>query len=317
MLSSKYKEWLDLSWPKKNGGEPFFSELAEALSWTETVTHAAAGPEAVLRALGVQAGDYVVVPNLSPLYWASAARALGADVILIDAHRLNWQLDLDMLEMFLMNFSMLNERDELILKKDSRVIRTLMVPHLLGGLCDLERLEFIARRFYLSLGEDVSQAIGCTWNGRPAGSFGRVGYCDFSRSALLPFGESVIFSTDPQAVVVAQQEWDASNPMRSLVNHLGQQFIPKIQAILEESRAGAQQIRQDQNRAWMQLEEACISNGLATAWLAEETGTPFLNEAKLPPLLYSQPPFDKSLYIRQENRSAVIAEKGRVLINQS
>lgn len=315
MLLSDYKEWLDLSWPKGSSGQPFFADLATALSWPKAVEIVTGGPEAVLSALGVKAGDYVVVPNLSPRYWTSAAKALGGDVILIDAHPQNWQLDLDMLEMFLMNFSMLNERDELILKKDSRVIRTLVVPHLLGGLCDLERLEFIVRRFNLTMGEDVSQAIGCTWNGRPAGSFGRIGYCDFSRNALLPFGEPVVFFNDPQAAAAAQQSVNVADPMHSLVNHLGRQFIPKIQTILNESRARAQQLREDPTRTWMKLEEACTGNGLATAWLEEEASIPAVNEAKLPPSLYMQPPFDKSLYIRQENWSAIIAEKARVLVS--
>lgn len=306
-------DWLSLSWPEKNSGDPFFAELAAVLSWPGKVKVSAGGPEGALRALGVGSGDYVVLPNLSPVYWAEAVKAVGADCILIDAHPQNWQIDLDLLEMFLMNYTMLNERDELILKKDSRVIRSLIIPHLLGGLCDLERLEFIVRRFYLALGEDITQALGCSWNGRPAGTFGRVGCCRFEDNPLLPFGEPVLFTTGNDMAGLQGKGEAALSPMSNLANHLGRQFIPRIQSMLEESRSVAQQLRMQENRHWMQIEEACLSNGLATAFLSDDTKEESERWGKLALPLSQQPPFNKSLYIRQENWSEKIQAKAIIL----
>ncbi|MCB0634810.1 MAG: DegT/DnrJ/EryC1/StrS family aminotransferase, partial [Lewinella sp.] len=278
--------------------------------WPGTVRASNGGPVDVLRALGVKPGDYVILPNLSPIYWAEAVKAVGADCILMDVHAQNWQVDLDLLEMFLMNYSMLNERDELILKKDSRVVRALIVPHLLGGLCDLERLEFITRRFNLAWGEDITQALGCNWNGRPAGSFGQLGFCTFEYNPLLPFGAPLLFAVDGNFPEKSVEE--KPGVQAQLVNHLGRQFVPKIQWILERFRSSAQRLREDQGRNWMQLAEACESNGLAMAFLAEEENTISGSWDRLPLPLYRQTPFDKSLYIRQEDWSEKIQERANV-----
>ena len=50
---------------------------------------------------GVKANDYVIVPNLTFVASANAIKYTGADPIFIDANPNTWQMDLDLLEDFL------------------------------------------------------------------------------------------------------------------------------------------------------------------------------------------------------------------------
>lgn len=308
---TQYKNWLELSWPgETETGGVFFEAIATALNWPDAVTAVAGQPKTVLQALGVKAGDHVVLPNLCTGYWGAAVKSVGADCVLIDVHPQNWQLDLDLLEEFLMNYSMLNERDELLLKKDSRVIRALVIPHLLGGLCDLERLQFIAHRFNLKFAEDISQALGSRWNGRPAGSFGQFGYCGFALNPILPFGQSVIFSSEVPSFDVMTQT-ARTLPADQLLNQLGRQMasrLPEIIATFQAAERRARTAPQHTSRQWIALESKCESNGLATAFIPADNSA-LADGGQLPVPLYRQEPLNKSLYIRREDWSGKLYDR--------
>ena len=52
---------------------------------------------------GVQHNDYVIAPNLTFVATINSIKYCGADPILIDAESSNWQMDLDLLEEYLIN----------------------------------------------------------------------------------------------------------------------------------------------------------------------------------------------------------------------
>lgn len=247
---------------------------------------------------------------------------------MIDHHPENWQLDLDLLEAFLMNFSMLNEQDELILKKDSRTVRALVLPHLLGGTCDLDRLAFIMRRFHLPWGEDITQALGSRWKERPCGSFGSVNYCRFTENPILPFGEAVIFSTVPGALSEFADKSVTVLPTEVLGNTLGRQLIPNWKSVLRKFRELEDHYRQSISASeisWMGQITDGQSNGLSAAFTSQKDLRPkALPLGRLMPPLYRQSPFDKSLYIRQEDWSGKLFHSayllpihfGRTLVDQ-
>lgn len=309
-----YQERLDIMPARGTNTGLFFHQLADTLKWpVEHLTAVPGDPQLVLEQLGVKPGDYVILPNLSPLYWAEAVQAIGAKGILIDHDPDHWQLDLDLLEEFLMHYTMLNERDELILKKDARVIRALLVPHLLGGMCDMDRLAFIAMRFNLPCGEDISQAMGSSWKDQPAGSFGSVNYLDFSANPILPFGEPVLFSTQKRDLPARETE---SGPAAAMKNQRGSQLVPAVPAIVERFRRFESIYRQTDQRKqlqWMRLLPDNRGNGLSAAFTGRIGSTQVLPTGRLQPPLYENKPFSKSLYIRRENWSAKITQQAILL----
>lgn len=314
---SAYQQWLDHSSlsDQQSGEQPFFPKLAEALNWPEKIFAEFGDRRTVLKLLGVQAGDYVLLPNLNALAWAEAASTLGADCILIDHHPDHWQMDLDLLEEFLMNFTMLDERDELILKKDSRTLRAVVAPHLLGGMCDMERLSFIALRFNLALGEDISQALGSSWREKPAGSFGHVNYCEFQTNPIVPFGRAVIFSN-------REIELSANNfeiyPMDTVGNQLAVQLLPHVRAIIHKFRQLDQHYREllsDFQFNWMKPLPEVETNGLSAVFTSHQDlkgGAVTLYQGT-PSTLHHAIPFKKSLYIRREDWSTQIYQSAWLL----
>ncbi|PHN07269.1 DegT/DnrJ/EryC1/StrS family aminotransferase [Flavilitoribacter nigricans] len=309
-----YHPWIDVS--NVNGvarDEPFLSELAQELAWPQPITAAFGNRIAMLQNLGVGSGDYVILPNLSPVAWAQAAMALGADCILMDHDPEHWQMDLDLLEEFLMNYTMLNERDELILKKDSRIIRAIVVPHLLGGMCDMDRLVFIGQRFNVALGEDITHGLGSRWKDQPAGSFGRINFCAFLSNPIVPFGRSVIFTSQDNVLKKAPTE---AYVLEQMGEDLGWQLVWHVRFIIESFRkreAGLRNLSITADLQWMSPLAENQTNGMSIAFTSQramsETAPP---PGRLKPPIYHQLPFKKSLYIRREDWSSKLYETARV-----
>ena len=106
---------------------------------------------------GVERGDYVIIPNLTFVATANAVNYTGAEPILMDIDPETWQMDLDLLEKFLDEETEQHEGN-CIYKKNGRRIRVLMPVHVLGNMCDMERLMEIAARHNLIVIEDSTEA---------------------------------------------------------------------------------------------------------------------------------------------------------------
>jgi len=101
-----------------------------------------------LMLAGVKADDYVIAPNVTFIASINSIKYTGADPILIDVEPNGWQMDLDLLEEFLENET--DERDgEIFYVNDGRTIRCIMPVHVLGNICDMDRLMSIAKKYNL------------------------------------------------------------------------------------------------------------------------------------------------------------------------
>lgn len=110
-----------------------------------------------LRCLGLGPGDEVILPAMSWIATCNAVALTGATPVFADI------------------------RDDLTI--DPASVRSLLTPatkallpvHYTGKIADIHTLLAIAAEHGLELVEDAAQAFGATWQGRPAGSFGRFG----------------------------------------------------------------------------------------------------------------------------------------------
>ena len=143
------KECLETGWVSSAG--PFVSlfenmvaEFAECKYGVATVNGTAA-LHIALEVCGVERNDYVIVPNITFIASVNSIKYTGADPILIDVDPLTWQMDLSLLENFLATQTDVvhNRR---ILKSDGRRIKAIMPVHVLGNMCDMERLAGLAKR---------------------------------------------------------------------------------------------------------------------------------------------------------------------------
>ncbi|MFN2589484.1 MAG: DegT/DnrJ/EryC1/StrS family aminotransferase [Actinomycetota bacterium] len=150
--------------------------------------------ELTLRALGIGAGDEVIVPANTFVATAEAVVLAGASPRFVD-------VDPD---------TLLVSADAIANAVTSRTAAVIVV-HLYGNMPDLEAIGAVTDAHGLVLLEDAAQAHGSRWRGRPAGSLGMAGSFSFYPSKTLgAFG-------DAGAVVTNDDRLAAR--IRSIANH--------------------------------------------------------------------------------------------------
>jgi dTDP-4-amino-4,6-dideoxygalactose transaminase len=120
------------------------------------------------KALGVAAGDEVLVPSHTAFPTIEAVCFAGGTPVFVDTD--DWYT--------------LDPKDAAA-KVTSRTVGIVPV-HLYGQPADLPAVQDLAARHGLWLLEDCAQAQGAAWNGRMVGGFGRAGVLSFYPSKNLP-----------------------------------------------------------------------------------------------------------------------------------
>lgn len=109
----------------------------------------------VLKALGIEEGDEVLVPSNTYIATALAVTYLGATPVFVEPD----------IRTFNINPSRVQE------KITSRT-KAIMPVHLYGQACDMDPIMDLAQKYHLFVVEDCAQAHGATYKGRKTGSFG-------------------------------------------------------------------------------------------------------------------------------------------------
>lgn len=115
-----------------------------------------------LRALGVKAGDQVLLTANAGFYGSAACRLLGAAPRYLD------------IEPLTMTLSVAALREGLHARP-----KAIIVTHLYGRLADIEAIVALAAAAGVPVIEDCAQAHGAMRRGRRAGSFGSIGCFSF------------------------------------------------------------------------------------------------------------------------------------------
>lgn len=195
------KECLDTGWISSVGEyvnrfEQMVADFAGAKYGVAAVNGTAALHISLLLS-GVKLNDYVLLPNLTFVASANAIKYIGADPLLIDADPDLWQMDLDLLESFLQNDTIKKE-GELFYKKDNRRISAIMPVHILGNMCDMDRLQSILSNYPIAVVEDATEALGTSYKGKHAGTFSKVGCFSFNGNKIISTGGGGVIVTDDE-----------------------------------------------------------------------------------------------------------------------
>jgi dTDP-4-amino-4,6-dideoxygalactose transaminase len=156
--------------------DAFESELADRVG----VPHAAAlssGTAALhlgLSLVGVQPGDEVIMPTLTFVATANAARYLGAEPVFVDSNETSWNVDANLVA------SELYERH-----RQGRRPAAVVTVDLLGGCPDYDILTAVCDDLEIPLVEDAAEALGASFRGRPAGSFGDCATFSFNGNKII------------------------------------------------------------------------------------------------------------------------------------
>jgi len=110
---------------------------------------------AILEALGIGAGDEVVLPGYTCVVVPNAVLYRGATPVYVDIDPVTFNVDVGALE------AAITPRT-----------RALYAQHTFGLVCDIDGIRRVAERHQLPVIEDVGHALGAQWNGIPAGALG-------------------------------------------------------------------------------------------------------------------------------------------------
>ena len=197
------KECLDTGWVSSVGSyvTKFENMLAEftGCKYGVATSNGTAALHIALLMAGVKRDDYVIAPNVTFVASINSIKYTGADPILIDVDEETWQMDLDLLEEFLENET--DEKNgEIFYVKDGRTIRAILPVHVLGNICNLDRLIELAKKYNLPIVEDATESLGSYYKGKHSGSFGIMGCFSFNGNKIITTGGGGMIVTNDEAL---------------------------------------------------------------------------------------------------------------------
>lgn len=197
------KDCLDTGWVSSVGAYvDQFEKMSAEFAGTGFAVATSSGTTALhtcLLMMGIGEKDYVITPNITFVATCNAIKYTGADPIFIDADEFSWQMDLNLLESFLQEETR-QENNACYLKKDNRRIPAIMPVHVLGNMCDMNRLLEIARQHNLLVIEDSTEALGSYYKGKHAGSFGVLGTFSYNGNKIITTGGGGMIVTNEEAL---------------------------------------------------------------------------------------------------------------------
>lgn len=193
------KDCLDTGWVSSVGAyvNQFENMVAEfaGCKYGVATSNGTAALQVALQLANVQRDDYVIVPNVTFIASVNSIKYSGANPILIDVDPQTWQMDLNLLEDFLENETG-QKNGQCVYLKNDRVIKCIMPVHVLGNVCDMDRLMKLADEYNLAIVEDATESLGSYYKGRHTGGFGLLGCFSFNGNKIITTGGGGVIVTN-------------------------------------------------------------------------------------------------------------------------
>lgn len=135
-----------------------------------------------MAALGIGAGDEVIMPSFTFVASFEAVLSVGAVPVLVDIDET------------------LTLNPEAVEKAITAKTKCIMPVHMCGSMADLDALKTICNQHNLILLEDACQSIGGTYKGKALGTIGHAGTFSFDFVKTITCGEGGVVMTNDAAV---------------------------------------------------------------------------------------------------------------------
>jgi len=178
-------ECIDTGWISSEG--PFVKEFEQKMSASAgrkygiAVSNGTAALEVAVQALGIGAGDEVIMPAFTIISCAMAVTKAGAVPILVDSDMHTW-----------------NMKAEEIEAKITPRTKAIMIVHLYGLPVEADPILALAEKYGLKVIEDAAEMHGQTYKGKPCGSFGDISTFSFYPNKHITTGEGGMVVTDDE-----------------------------------------------------------------------------------------------------------------------
>lgn len=139
-----------------------------------------------LKAINVQYGDEVIVPNITFPATANAVKLAGAKVILADVDKQNLLIDINDIK-----------------KKITKKTKAIIPVHISGRGCNVEKIIKIAKSKKIHVIEDAAEAFASKQNGKCLGTFGDMGCFSFAPNKIITTGQGGIVVTNKKKLFLS------------------------------------------------------------------------------------------------------------------
>src|SRR5205085_2036303 len=156
--------------------DAFEAELAErcGVPYAVALSSGTAALHLALLQVGVGPGDDVLVPTATFAATANAVTYCGARPCFVDADPVTWQMSATLLAA------------ELAARQERGTLPAAVVTVDLYGACaDYDAILALCGEYGVPVIEDAAEALGATFGGRPAGSFGAAGVLSFNGNKII------------------------------------------------------------------------------------------------------------------------------------
>jgi perosamine synthetase len=162
-----------------------------------------------VRSLGIGAGDevittpYTFVASIHPILLANALPVFA------DVDPETWQIDPAKIE-----------------AKITKNTAAILLVHIIGGICDMDRINAIAKKHNLKVIEDACEAHGGEWRNRKVGTLGDLGCFSFQNGKSLTCGEGgAVLGNDKMLMDRCYSFHNMGRPHGSIVSRNGEAHV--------------------------------------------------------------------------------------------
>jgi dTDP-4-amino-4,6-dideoxygalactose transaminase len=189
LLDAFDSNWIAPLGPHVDG---FERDMAQRIDVPNTLalTSGTAALHLALLLLGVGPGDDVLVPTQTFVATANVVTYVGARPVLVDSDPTTWTIDPILVA------------DELEARaQQGRLPAALITVDLYGQCADYDPLLAACAEFDVPVIEDAAEALGSTYGGRPAGTFGAVGVFSFNGNKIITTSGGGMLVSDDEALI--------------------------------------------------------------------------------------------------------------------
>ena len=143
------------------------------------VSNGTAALEIAVKSLDLKKNDEIIIPSFTIISTANSIIKNNLKPVLVDSDLSTWNIKISDIE-----------------KKITKRTKALMIPHIYGFPCDMNRILKICKKHKIYLIEDAAEMIGQRYKNLPCGSFGDISTFSFYANKHITTGEGGMIFTN-------------------------------------------------------------------------------------------------------------------------
>jgi dTDP-4-amino-4,6-dideoxygalactose transaminase len=192
--------WIAPLGPQVDGFEKGLSQYT-GLNHTAVLTSGTAALHLSLILLDVQPGDIVICQSLTFSASANPIVYQGATPVFVDSETKTWNMSPEYLDEAILaslNGELVNKENQKIPAQKPKAI----IPvHLYGMPAKMDEILHIAEKYDIPIIEDAAEALGSSYKGKKAGSFGKMSVLSFNGNKIITTSGGGALLSDDEALI--------------------------------------------------------------------------------------------------------------------